>query len=279
MARSRSPESDSSDDGYRVPAVERAFAVLRVLGSQGPLTLADVVTGSGVHKSTTFYILRTLLNLDVVAYDEGTRSYTLGPALMELGITASGQFSDIAVAKRDLAELLESMNVTIVLYRRVSVGEIMMVDKLERRHRVRITIQAGERVPIQGGSFGRAFLAFDEPAVLDQALKDGLHEFTPKSVTRVSVFRKELAQVRRHGWTVDHEGFALGVSTVAAPIFGPDGKIVLVAAAVGFTNLLTDDVARECGQQLRTVCDRIGAVLGGNHGFSEPGTSTVATAV
>jgi DNA-binding IclR family transcriptional regulator len=249
-------------DAYRVPAVERAFAIIRVLAAHGPMSLADVVADIGLNKSTTFYILRTLVTLDVVGYDETTRTYTLGPALVELGMTASGQFSDVAIAKRNLAELLEVMNVTIVLYRRVSIGEIMMVDKLERAHRVRITVQAGMRLPIQGGSFGRAFLAFDDRATVDEALKDGLHEFTPKSVTNLKTFRRELQLVRENGWAVDHEGFALGVSTVAAPIFGPDGKIVLVAAAVGFTNLFTEVVTQRSGEQLRAVCDRIGSTLG-----------------
>ena len=252
------------DDGYRyrVPAVERAFAIIRVLAARSSLSLAEVVEVSGLNKSTTYYILRTLVTLDVVAFDESARTYALGPALMELGMTASGQFSDVAVAKRNLAELLEVHNVTIVLYRRVNIGEIVMAAKLERAHRVRISVQAGERLPIQGGSFGRAFLAFDDPKTVDQALKDGLHTFTPKSVTRAAVFRKELIGVRERGWTVDHEGFALGVSTVAAPIFGADG-IALVAAAVGFTNLFTDEVVQECGTHLRRVCDRIGQILGG----------------
>ena len=256
------PVPDPSEDGYRVPAVERAFVIIRVLAAQGPLSLAEVVENSGLNKSTTYYILRTLVTLDVTAYDANTRTYTLGPALMELGAIASGQFSDVAVAKRNLAELLEVLNVTIVLYRRVHVGEIMMIDKLERAHRVRITLQAGIHLPIQGGSFGRAFLAFDDQRTMDEALKDGLHKFTSKSVTRVGVFRRELVAVREQGWAVDHEGFALGVSTVAAPIFGADGKIALVAAAVGFTNVLTDDVAQRCGEELRRVCDRIGHILG-----------------
>jgi DNA-binding IclR family transcriptional regulator len=250
-------------EAYRVPAVERTFTILRVLVASGQSSLADIVGDSGLNKSTTFYILRTLVTLDVVAYDERTRLYTLGPALMELGLIASGQSNDIDIAKRSLAELLETMNVTVVLYRRVNVGEIIMVDKIERAHRVRITVQAGNHLPIQGASFGRVFLAYDDAATVEEALKDGLHRFTPKSLTRVPVFRRELAEVRERGWAVDHEGFALGVSTVAAPIFGPDGKVVLVAAAVGFTNLFTDEVTQQCGVELRRTCDRVSRLLGG----------------
>lgn len=275
MAKTTTLAPGSTDDGYRVPAVERTFAILRILAAHGSCQLADIVEESGLNKSTTFYILRTLVTLDMVDYNEQARTYALGPGLMELGMAASGQFSDIAVAKRNLAELLEVMNVTIVLYRRLSADEIMMVDKLERAHRVRITLQAGVHIPIQGGSFGRAFLAFDPPADVDLALRDGLHKFTPKSVTNVRAFRRELAVVREQGWAVDHEGFALGVSTVAAPIFGPDGRIALVAAAVGFTNLVTDDVAREWGTELRRVCDRIGQTLAGHP--TDTDTTTAST--
>ena len=267
MTTSSEPASAGADEGYRVPAVERAFALIRVLGARGPLSLADAVDASDLNKSTAFYILRTLVGLDVLAYDEANRTYSLGPALMELGITAANQVNDIAVAKRALAELLEKFNVTIVLYRRVDVGEIMMVDKLERAHRVRISVQAGLHLPIQGASFGRAFLAFDEPAVVDEALAHGLHQFTPKSITNVAAFRRELDVVRRRGWAVDHEGFALGVSTVAAPVFDADGRITLLAAAVGFTNLLSDE-AEACGQELRAICDGIGATLGATSPFA-----------
>jgi DNA-binding IclR family transcriptional regulator len=251
-------------DEYRVPAVKRAFAIIRVLAEHGRMPLADIVEASRVNKSTAFYILRTLADLDVVGYDETTRTYALGPALMELGLLASDQVSAIAIAKRELTELLETMDATIALYRRVNVGEIVLVDKLERAHRVRITVQAGMRLPIQGGSFGRAFLAFDDQLILDQALADGMHAFTPKSLTDVAAFRRQLEAVRRQGWAVDHEGFALGVSTVAAPIFGPGGRIALVAAAVGFTSVFTEEAVGRIGEQLRAACDRISTILGGD---------------
>jgi DNA-binding IclR family transcriptional regulator len=266
MARGMASTSEAAvagEERSRVPAVERTFTILRLLATGGQSSLADIVDGSGLNKSTTFYILRTLVMLDVVAYDERTRLYTLGPALMELGLIASGQFNDIDIAKRGLAELLETMNVTVVLYRRVNVGEIIMVDKIERAHRVRITVQAGSHLPIQGASFGRVFLAYDDAVTVDEALKDGLHKFTPKSLTRVPAFRRELVEVRKRGWAVDHEGFALGVSTVAAPIFGPDGKVALVAAAVGFTSLFTDEVTQQCGVELRRTCERVSRLLGG----------------
>lgn len=248
------------DDKDRAPAVTRAFAVLRCLAREGPSVLADVVESTGINKSTVFYILRTLTTLEAVDYDEKARTYQLGPALFELGAAASAQFSELALVRRYLAELVDTLDATFVVYRRVGTEEISLLDKLERPHRVRISLQPDERIPIQGGSFGRAFLAFDPPESLDQTLKYGLQAFTPKSVTDVDAFRAELRRVRERGWAVDHEGYALGISTVAAPIFREDGSVSLVVAAVGFSNLIDDQRAEEYGSELRRVCDKIGEV-------------------
>jgi DNA-binding IclR family transcriptional regulator len=253
--------SGSSDDAYRVPAVERAFAILRALAARGALTLADIVDEVPLNKSTAFYILRTLTGLGMVDYDERTRTYGLGAGLMELGRAAGAEFSDVAVAKRELAGLVDELGVTLVLYRRIGRDAIVLVDKLERDHQVRITLQAGVPVPIQGGSFGRAFLAYDPPGRLREVLKGGLRQFTAESVTDIRVFRRDLVTVRDQGWAVDHDGYALGVSTVAAPIFGGDGQICLVVAAVGFSPLVNDEVAARWGRQLRAAADRVGEVL------------------
>jgi DNA-binding IclR family transcriptional regulator len=137
----------------------------------------------------------------------------------------------------------------------------MLVDVVERPHRVRIAVQPGERVPVYTAAVGRAFLAFDDPKAVDRVLKDGRQEFTSQSITRPAM-RNELIAVRERGWAVDHEGFALGVSTVAAPIFGADGQVALVAVIVEFASLLTDEVAKDYSENLRRVCDQIGRTLG-----------------
>lgn len=250
---------DSDDYGYRVPAIDRGFTILRLLAEHGSLTLADVVDLSGLNKSTAYYVLRTLVSLDVADVDEATRTYSLGPGLVPLGAAASAKHGEIALVKRRLAELMETFNVTIVLYRRLGREEVMIVDKIEQPHSVRITVETGTRMPIQGGSFGRAFLAFDPPTELEEALRGGLHRFTSKSQTDVGAFRAELATVRSRGWALDEEGFALGVSAVAAPIFGADGVPALVAAAVGFTSLMTADLVFACGSRLRALCDDVGS--------------------
>ena len=76
-----------------------------------------------------------------------------------------------------------------MLYRRFDVDRVVIVDKVERRSGVTITVDIGSPLPIQGASFGRAFLAFDDPERVDEALRNGLHAYTAKSLTNVGAFR------------------------------------------------------------------------------------------
>ena len=258
MAPSSHARSATIGEEYQVPAVERAFTLVNLVAEEGPRTLAELVEASGLNKSTTYYLVRTLSSLEVLRYDEQTRRYWLGRTLVRLGSAASSSHDEIAAIKRAVANLPEAFNVTIVLYRRFDVDRVVIVDKVERRSGVTITVDIGSPLPIQGASFGRAFLAFDDSQRVDEALRNGLHAYTAKSLTNVSAFRRELSLVRDRGWALDEEGFALGVSTVAAPIFSADGTVSTVVAAVGFTSLLNGETAKECGSVLRSLCDELG---------------------
>jgi DNA-binding IclR family transcriptional regulator len=240
--------------------VTRAFGVLNAIGDNGPMTLRDVVQHTRLNRSTAYYLLQALLACNAVQIDDVGR-YCLGVRLIALGAAASEGLTEIGVAKRYLTELLERINATIVLYQRVSAREIMLVDKLERVSRVRITVPLGARIPIQGGSFGRVFLAHDSRDEIERVLDHGLHAFTAKSVTDVDAFKAEVQLTRERGWAIDHEGFALGVSTVAAPILGHDGRIRLVAAAVTFTSSMTNKLVEEYGAAILDTCNQIGRTL------------------
>ncbi|MPZ25964.1 MAG: helix-turn-helix domain-containing protein [Micromonosporaceae bacterium] len=256
MNRGRGSEVDAG----KVPAIERAALVLRRLSTDGAQTLSELVETLQLNKSTVYYLLQSMVAVGWVRFDEATRGYALGPELVELGLSATGQLDDLQVARRYLTELLSTIDATLVLYRRFDRYEVSILDKLERVGRVRITFQVGVHLPIQSGSFGRAFLAYDPPEVVDDVLARGLRSFTPKSETSVERFREQLAQTRAQGWAVDHEGYVLGVSTVSAPIFAGD-ELRLVAAAVSFTAGLGDAATRRYGDALRATCDRIGASL------------------
>lgn len=246
---------------YEVPAIDRAMLIMRALQGKGPLSFRGIVEETQLSKSTCFSLLRTMSRLGLVELDSDRRVYRLGISLVELGTSASDQLSYLRVVKRYLSHLAADIDATFVIYRRLDLGHVSIVDKLERLHQVRISVPLGTVMPIQGGSFGRCFMAYDDPQSVDLVLHGGLRAFTERSVTDPSVFRQELARVRECGWAVDREGFALGVSTVAAPVFGADGRVLLVIGAVAIASVLNDEKEAAWGNRLRQTCDELAEAI------------------
>lgn len=258
-------EAAQTAKAYQVPAIERSMLILQALQQHGPLGLADLVSATGLSRSTCYYLVRTMAKARLVESDEQTHKVHLGIRLVELGSAATEQIGYLGVIKRYILELLEEMDATFVIYRRLDRGRVTIVDKVEPRHRLRVTVPLGSTLPIQGGSFGRCFLAYDEPAVVREVLSDGLQRRTERSITDVERFLTEIATVRERGWAMDREGFALGVSTVAAPVLH-QGEPLLVVAALTMAGTLADDTTAErWGRRLREICDIASATLHQHH--------------
>ncbi|PXY16530.1 IclR family transcriptional regulator [Prauserella muralis] len=246
---------------YQVPAIERSMLILQALQQHGPLGLADLVSETGLSRSTCYYLVRTMAKAQLVESDEETRKYHLGIGLVELGSAATEQLGYLGVIKRYIFDLLEEMDATFVIYRRLDRGRVAIVDKVEPSHRLRVTVPLGTTLPIQGGSFGRCFLAYDHPTAVREILNAGLQRYTEQSITDVDRFLSEINGVRERGWALDREGFALGVSTVAAPMLR-DGQPLLVVGAVAMAATLADDATVErWGRRLREICDSASTAL------------------
>lgn len=258
-------EAAQTANAYQVPAIERSMLILRALQQHGPLGLADLVSETGLSRSTCYYLVRTMAKARLVEADEETRKYHLGIGLVELGSSATEQLGYLGVIKRYILDLLDEMDATFVIYRRLDSGRVSIVDKVEPWHRLRVTVPLGTTLPIQGGSFGRCFLAYDHPTAVREILSAGLQRYTEHSITNVARFLGEIDGVRERGWALDREGFALGVSTVAAPVLR-NSQPLLVVGAVAMAGTLADDATVErWGRRLREICDSASAALHPHH--------------
>ncbi|WP_147372972.1 IclR family transcriptional regulator, partial [Calidithermus terrae] len=70
-------------------------------------------------------------------------------------------------------------------------------------------------------ALGKAVLAY-----LDAAPPGQLRAYTPNTLTEPVALQDELDRVRQMGFAVELEEFAEGISAVAAPVFGPEGRVI-----------------------------------------------------
>jgi IclR family acetate operon transcriptional repressor len=118
-----------------------------------------------------------------------------------------------------------------------------VVDLLRVEHPTpqRITRNPMLRRPAHCTALGKAMLAFDSAARVDEILSAGLARLTRKTITQPERFLSELARVRKRGYAVDNEEFYLGTRCVAAPVFDDSGRVVGAMSVSCLITQLTED--------------------------------------
>ena len=208
----------------RVQSIERAFAVLRVLGD-GPQGVTGVAERVGLPKSTVARLLAALAAEGAVEQVPDGTDYRIGSRLVTLTAGVRPTRGLVALAHPHLAQLAEAIGETAGL----SIPDGFLahyVDQEDGPHPVGIRDWTGTRLPMHAVSSGLVFLAHLPPAALERFLAGPLERFTASTVTDPALVRQRVRRVRLDGfaWTCDE--VADGVSSVAAAVSDGDGEVV-----------------------------------------------------
>ena len=210
--------------------LERALDILEFLAQAGsPRTLAEVIDAVAGPKATVHRLLSSLRGRGYVTQDPLTSRYSAGVRCFELGSMWAQSLDMRSVAAPYLAALNEETGETVHLAV-YDHGDVVYVDKLESRQPVVAKSYVGRRCPATCVATGRALLAFQDRAEIDETLAGPLPAYTPDSVTDRADLAALLDRVRRDGYGVNHGSYREGVGGVAAPIRDHTGRVI---ASVG----------------------------------------------
>ncbi|MEJ2108617.1 MAG: IclR family transcriptional regulator [Acidobacteriota bacterium] len=242
--------SESGSRVYLVPAVDRAFRILKLLKAEGrEMTLMEIAKATGWHKSSIHKLLVTLKHHGVLERDPSTKRYYLGISLAEYGRIALDKLDIRATAKPFLKELVEYSNETAVLAI-LNGTKMIMIGKQEPFRNIRVSPYIGMRFPATATSNGKALLAWLPEEKVHEILQiEGLPNSTKKSIVDVDAYNRDLAETCRRGYAVDNEEMFEGVSGVAAPVFTPGGKVIATLSIVGPEFRMTDEKIKEFGNK------------------------------
>ena len=213
---------------YKVQALDRAFAVLDLLGeSDMPLGLAQVASSLQLHKSTAHRFLMVLERHRMVERT-GNGKFRLGLRLFDYGNRAIEQYDlrDRAQPhlRRLVAETEETAHLCILEGARV-----VYIDKIEPARSVRMITRIGASNPVYCTSVGKAILAFlPEDRIADIVRRVRFERFTHRTISTPEALRAEIEKTHRRGYAVDDEEFEEGLRCIAVPIL--DAQRLPVAA-------------------------------------------------
>lgn len=213
------------------PAVERTLLLLESLArSSKPSALKELSLMRDIPQTTAFRLCQRLEEQGFLAREHGGRRYTIGVRLIRLGldiVRASGpSMLRNTILSDAVAAIGETCNLT------VPVGhEVLYLDRVETQWPLRLVLEPGSKVPIHCTASGKLFLASMPEEMLDRMLGNlTLTQNTPNSIVNVPALRRELAKIRKRGYSIDDEEFLSGLIAIAVPVKDAQGQTFAAVA-------------------------------------------------
>ncbi len=221
--------------------VEKALQIIEALSrSHEPVGVSQLGRQLHLNKSTVFRLMDTLCQHGYARKDMQTSGYQLTTKLWELGVGVLQQLTLRDVARPTMEAVTRETGETTMLGI-VQDREALIVEKVDPASAaLQIASPIGTRVALHCSSIGRALLAFQPDAFVEQAA-GSLPRRTERTITARNVLNAELERVRSLGVAECVDEWAVGVSGLAAPIRDQSGRVVGSFCITGPTTRLTAD--------------------------------------
>ncbi|WP_377639336.1 IclR family transcriptional regulator [Oryzobacter terrae] len=239
----------------------RATSLIEAFDDGRPvLTLAELSRRTGLAKSTVHRIAGELVSLRVLErQDDGGRGgdgYRLGmwffergelvPVHRTLSEAALPVMEDLREATRQRIHLAVLDGVDVVYVEILGTGGLDLASR------------TGGRLPAHATGVGKVLLAYSSTAVVRARVDAGLPRMTPRTISTAAALTQELRKIRTVGMALDLEESHLGVSCVAAPVFGANHKVRAGLSATGATGSIDPGTL---GPAVRTAAFTLSRVL------------------
>jgi DNA-binding IclR family transcriptional regulator len=263
---------DTSDGGADRPqravqSVEVGGRLLLALAANlAPMTLKDLAARAGMPASRAHPHLVSFGRLGLVQQDSASGRYALGPAALQMGLTALHQCEPARVAE-PVAEALAARTgqaVALALWGNFGPTVIRMIDARQPLH---VAMRAGTVMSLHGTATGRAFAGVLSAerladALAGTALGDSRPAPAPDSAALASLMHGARAELASHDCTRAVGRPMPGVNAFSAPVFDHAGTPVLAITLLGHQDHVAPGWASPMAAALKAAAAEISAGLG-----------------
>jgi IclR family transcriptional regulator, KDG regulon repressor len=257
---------DDVEDRARggVQSIGRAFAILEeVARNRDGIALADLSKRVGLHNSTTFHLVKTMVSLGYIRQIKESKRYRIGRPLFALAASALDEMEMVSMATPVLDDLSRETGESSHFASRMSDAVVVMA-RTPGPGAFQLTDRVGVVRPAYCTALGKVILAALRPDQLDRYLERiELKALTSKTITSPQRLRRELQDVRRAGIAFDDGEFNNEVRCAAMPVYDFSGQVV---GAIGISGPVwrlsiqaLQNKARDLSEAAKQLSDAFGA--------------------
>lgn len=239
-----------------VRAVERALDVLLCFTQETDLSMTDISSRVGLHKSTVHRLLASLESKGFVMRDSVTEKYKLGYRIWELSANMTQSDDPAALLLPEMERLRDQLGETVSLYIRDGIERIR-IQAVQSNQAIRRVAPVGVRLPLYVGASSKVLLAFADPAVVELVWND---PSWTKTIDKTS-FMEQLDLIRKQGYATSVEEREEGAAAVSAPIFNRGQKLAAALSISGPSNRWTLELMQRHAPLIVAAAERMGKML------------------
>lgn len=238
------------------PAVTRAAGVLRLLArSETPLGVNMIAKTLDLVPSTCLHVLRALTAEGFVQVDPDSKRYSLDVGLLPIAYRLMRQDDFSQRAAPILSDVARRFDVTAIGVRVTGLRHMVVVAVRQPETAFRLHVDVGSHFPGLISATGRCNAAFGGHDATD--LKQAFERLKWDSPPGYAQWKREVADVREAGFSVDAGSYMRGVAIVAAPVLDRHGQMSHGLTAIGLSERLGEGATLEIGEALKAGAARL----------------------
>ena len=246
-----------------VQSIGRAFAIIEEIArNRDGIGLAELSKRVGLHNSTTFHLVKTMVSLGYVRQLKDSKRYRIGRPLFALAASALDEIEMMSLATPVLDDLARATGESA--HFSVPMGDaVVVLARTSGPGAFQLTDRVGVVRPAHCTALGKIMLAALAPDQFTRYLQRAeLKAYTPKSITSVEQLAREIAEVRRAGLAIDDGEFDSELRCAALPVRDFSGRVIGAIGISGPVWRLSIEALQKRARIVRAAADRLSAEFG-----------------
>jgi len=263
-SRARARDNDHSEPARGgVQSIGRAFAIMEEIArNREGIGLAELSKRVGLHNSTTFHLVRTMVSLGYVRQMKDSKRYRIGRPLFALAANALDEIEMTSLATPLLEGLSRETGESSHFSVRMG-DDVVVLARTSGPGAFQLSDRIGVVRPAHCTALGKIMLAAMQPDQFEAFVeRTELKLRTPNTITSVDRLLREIAEVRRTGVAFDDGEFDTELRCVALPVRDFTGQVIGAMGISGPVWRLSMDTLQKRVRIVRAAADRLSAEFG-----------------
>jgi len=239
--------------------VGKALALLDIVESfQAPVRFNDILKESPFPKPSTYRLLQTLVNQEMLSHNLESGHYSLGSRLIRLAHSSWQNASLAPIAMPFLDALSDKTGETIHLAK-LDNAQTLYLDKRNAIKPIEMFSNAGKVGPAYCTGVGKAMLAHLDAKTREKYVaQQSYYAHTDNTFSTATQLNIELDHIKLSGVSFDKEEHEPGIICIAVPILGPNGGLYGAISITSSTQRSSLENLRQYKTDLQTTAKQIG---------------------